>query len=263
MGKTEGRLPAIVLAGAPADTEMAEKYSVKNRAELPIAGKTMIQHVIDALSASAHVGDIRIIGNTECVGDVTLVEPRGTLIDNLIAGTEACSDADRILVCTSDIPAVTAEVIDDFVGRCTDPDVDFFYPVVTREDSEKRFPGVKRTYAKTGDGTFTGGNIMLFSRRFMLENGDTIRQVIQQRKSVAKLASLLGCGTLMRVIIAQTICPCAIGLRDLERVAGKVVNGRLKAVITPCAEIAADVDRLEHVADMERCMVRPTEGETP
>lgn len=254
MDSTDGRVPAIVLAGAPAEPEMAEKYGISNRAELTIAGKTMIQQVIDALSGSAHVGDICIIGNIVCVGDVRHIEPRGTLIDNLIAGTEACSDADRILVCTSDIPAVTSEVIDDFIGRCTEPDVDFFYPVVTREDSERRFPGVKRTYAKTSDGTFTGGNIMLFSRRFMLENGDTIRQVIQQRKSVTKLASLLGYGTLIRAIIAQTICPCAIGLRDLERVAGKVVHGRVKAVITPHAEIAADVDRLEHVSDMERCM---------
>ncbi len=248
------KLPAIVLAGAPADPEMEARYSIKNRAELPIAGKTMLQHIVDALSASSHIGDIHVIGNTDCVGDVRRVEPRGTLIDNLIAGTEACSDADRILVCTSDIPAVSAEVIDDFISRCREPDVDFFYPVVTREDSERRFPGVKRTYAKTGDGTFTGGNIMLFRRRFMLENGDTIRQVIQQRKSVTKLASLLGYGTLIRVVVAQTICPCAIGLCDLERVAGRVVHGRVKAVRTPHAEIAADVDRLEHVADMERCL---------
>lgn len=244
---------------------MAEKHGIGNRAELPIAGKTMIQHVVDALSASQHVGDIHIIGNIDCAGDVRRVEPRGTLIDNLVAGTEACSDAERILVSTSDIPAISAEIIDDFVSRCTDPDVDFFYPVVTREDSEQRFPGVKRTYARTGQGTFTGGNIMLFKRRFMLENGGTIRQVIALRKSVTKLASLLGYGTLIRAVAAQTIWPGAIGLRDLERVAGRIVHGRVKAVVTPHAEIAADVDRLEHVADMERCMGRSLrdEGETP
>ena len=254
MSSTDTRLPAIVLAGAPADPEMEARYAIKNRAELPIAGKTMIQHVVDALSASLHVTDIRIIGNIDCTGDVKHVEPRETLIDNLIAGAEACSDADRILVSTSDIPAVTREAIDDFIGRCTDPDVDFFYPVVTREDSERRFPGVKRTYARMAEGTFTGGNIMLFRRRFMLENGDTIREVLRQRKSITKLARLLGIGVMIRAVVAQTIWPGAMHLADLERVAGRILNARIKAVPTPYAEIAADVDRLEHAADIERCM---------
>ena len=254
MSSPEGRLPAIVLAGAAAEPDMAREYGIANRAELPIAGKTMIQRIVDALTASQQVGEIRVIGNISCVGDVEHVEPRGTLIDNLVAGTEACPDAERILVSTSDIPAVSAEIIDDFIGRCADPDVDFFYPVVTREDSERRFPGVKRTYAKTGDGTFTGGNIMLFKRRFMLENGDTIRQVIAMRKSVTKLAGLLGYGTLLRAVLAQAVWPGAIRLRDLERVAGRIVHGRVKAIVTPYAEIAADVDRLEHVPDMERCV---------
>lgn len=254
MNSTDTRLPAIVLAGAPADPEMAAQHAIVNRAELPIAGKTMIQHIVDALGASPQVRDIYVIGNIDCMGDVKHVEPSDTLIDNLIAGTEACSDADRILVCTSDIPAVTAGVIDDFIGRCTEPDVDFFYPVVTREDSERRFPGVKRTYARMAEGTFTGGNIMLFRRRFMLENGDTIREVIRQRKSVTKLAGLLGIGVLIRVLVAQTIWPGAIRLCDLERVAGRIMKGRVKAVPTPCAEIAADVDRMDHIADMERCI---------
>lgn len=248
------KLPAIVLAGAPAEPEMAAKYAIVNRAELPIGGKTMIRHVVDALVASPQIGDIYVVGNIDCAGDVQRVEPRDTLIDNLIAGAEACSDVDRILVCTSDIPAVTAEAIGDFIGRCTETDVDLFYPVVTREVSERRFPGVKRTYARMAEGTFTGGNIMLFRRRFMLDNGDTIRDVIRQRKSVTKLAGLLGYGVLIRVLVAQAIWPGAIGLSDLERVAGRIMGGRVEAVPTPCAEIAADVDRMDHIADMERCM---------
>jgi molybdopterin-guanine dinucleotide biosynthesis protein A len=253
LNSIETRLPAIVLAGAPAEPEMAEMYGIRNRAELPIAGKTMIRHILDALSASSHVGDIHVVGDIECDG-VKHIDSRETLIDNLILGAEACPDADRVLVCTSDIPAVTAEVIDDFIGRCTEPDIDFFYPVVTREDSERRFPGVKRTYARMAEGTFTGGNVMLFRRQFLLENGDTIREAIRQRKSVTKLAGLLGYGTLVRVIVAQTVWSGAIRLRDLERVAGRILNARIKAVPTPYAEIAADVDRMDHIADMERCM---------
>lgn len=249
-----GILPAVVLAGAPAEPDMAEMHRIANRAELPIAGRTMIRRIVDALTASQNVGQIVVIGDGKCAGDLKRIESRGSLIDNLIGGAEACPGADRILVCTSDIPAVTADTIDDFVGRCTDPDADLFYPIVTREDSERRFPGVKRTYAKLAEGTFTGGNIMLFSRRFILRNGETIRSVTQNRKSVAGLARLLGVGVLLRVIIAQAVWPGAITIGDLEKVAGRILGARIRAVITPMAEIAADVDNLEQAADIERCM---------
>jgi len=249
-----GSLPAIVLAGAPAEPDMAEMHGIVNRADLPIAGRTMIQRIVDALIASANVGEIVVIGDAACSGDLKRIESRGSLIDNLIAGAETCAEAARMLVCTSDIPAATAETIDDFVGRCADYDADFFYPIVTKEDSERRFPGVKRTYAKMAEGTFTGGNIMLFSRRFILENGDTIRSVAQNRKSILGLARLLGIGVLLRVVLAQAVWPGAITLADLEKVAGRILGAQIKAVTTPMAEIAADVDNLEQAADIERCM---------
>ena len=240
---------------------MEARYSVKDRAAVPIAGKTMLQHVVDALRGSSHVGEIYIIGNTQCAGDPKVVEPRGDFTENLVAGVEACSEAERILVATSDIPMVTAEAIDDFIRRCEAVDADFYYPIVAREASERRFPGMHRTYVRIAEGVFTGGNVVLLSRRFVLENAKIIQAVMDARKSPVRLAKVMGVGVLVRAIVAQLIWPGALGLKHLEEVAARILNARVKVVQTPYPEIAADVDRPEQIDTIERYY--SMEGDSP
>ena len=247
-------LPAVVLAGAPAEPEMAAKYAITNRAEIPFAGKTMLRHVVDALNASSYVGEIGVVGNTVCEGVIRVIPPAGTIMDNLIAGTEAYSSAGHVLIVTSDIPLVTPEAIDDFIERCGDLSADFYYPVVSKVDSEAKFPGMPRTYAKLAEGTFTGGNIMVVRAQFIAENGGLIREILNARKSVSKLARLIGFGTLVRALIAQTMWPGALNICALENTVGRILNGKVKAVQTPYAEISADVDKLEHIEAIEKML---------
>lgn len=259
---TDIRLPALVLAGAPADAEMAGKYAVKNRAEVPIAGKPMIQHVLDALKASSHVMNTCVIGDISCSGAGRIIPTAGKMMDNLLAGMRACGDEGTkglVLVVTSDIPLITSEAIDYFIAACAREDADFYYPVISKESSEARFPGVKRTYAKLAEGTFTGGNIMAMGSRFVIENEDVLRGAMAARKSVPRLAGLIGVGTLIRAIIAQTVYPKALSIRDLEAAAGRVLHARLKAIQVPYPEIGADVDTIEQLESMERLI--STEGE--
>jgi molybdopterin-guanine dinucleotide biosynthesis protein A len=253
------KFPAVILAGGAADPDMAEKYSVENRAAVPIAGKMMIQYIADALSASRYVTDVHVVGNIKCEGASVIVPPTGSLIENLIAGVKSCSgdSPDRlVLVATSDIPLITSAAVDDLIERCNEPGTDFFYPVITKEANEKRFPGMKRTYARLAEGTFTGGNIMVMRSGFVMQNADLIRNIFDARKSVIKLAGLIGFPTLMRAVIAQTVWPGAAGLPVLEKTVGRMLNARIKAVQTPYPEIGADVDKMEHIAFAEAALRR-------
>jgi len=249
------RIPAVVLAGAPADAEMAEKYSIRNRADLPLAGKKMIQHVMDALAASPHVGDVCVVGDIQCEGASWIVPPAGDLVENLIAGVKALGEeAERALVVTSDIPMLTSEAVEDFIARCAETDADFSYAIISKEAAEKRFPGMKRTYAKLAEGTFTGGNIFLVSRECILENAARISELMAARKSVLRLARIIGFGFLVRALVAQVFWSGAMNLRSAEKTVGRVFKMKVKAVQTPYAEIGADVDKLEHVEFAENAL---------
>ena len=245
-----------MLAGGKANPEIAAKYGVSNQAAVPIRGKMMAQYVVDALRGSSHVTDIMLVGNIECEGVTQTIPPGSSLIENLIAGVKACSDStDRlVLVSTADIPLVTKDAIDDLILRCDDPEIDFYYPIISREVSEKRFPGMKRTYAKMAEGTFTGGNIVGMKSEFVTRNADLILDVFAARKSVLRLAGLIGFGTMIRAVIAQTIWPGALTLPLLERTAGRILNARVKAVQIPHAEIGADVDNAEHLEFVEKAL---------
>ena len=247
-------MPAVVLAGAPAEPELKDKYSVAYRAELPIAGKMMAQHVIDALKASSCVGNIHVVGDIKCDGADGFIPPAGTLIENLIAGMKACGSDGCGLIVTSDIPLVTPEAIDDFIERCGDLSADFYYSIIPKEACEKRFPGVRRTYVRLAEGTFTGGNIMVMSSRLVTENANLIREVVAARKSPMKLSRLIGLGTLLRMVIAQTVWAKAVNIATLEKTAGRILKADIKAVKTPYAEIGADVDDAEQFEAMEKLL---------
>jgi hypothetical protein len=247
-----GKLTAVVLAGAPAGPELKSKYSVAYMAEIPIGKKTMLQHVLDALRGASYVGDICVVGDIHCEGAKRLIPPSGSLLENLIAGVKGCGSSGRVLVATSDIPLLTSEAVDDFIERCGGLDVDFCYPIIPKEISERRYPGVRRTYVRMAEGTFTGGNIFILNAGFIMENADLIREVIAARKSVTRLAGLIGLRVLLRAMIAQVLWARALDLELLERTAGRILSAKVKAVQTLYPEIGADVDDIEQLEAVEK-----------
>ncbi len=245
LADTYATLPAVILAGAPAEADLAGKYSVKWRASVPIAGKMMVQYVTDALAASSRVKSVSLVGEIACEGIDKTIRPESTIMDNLMAGVKAHTG--HVLVVTSDIPFITPAAIDNFIDECGDLSADFYYPIIPREANEKRFPGMRRTYAKLAEGTFTGGNIMVVNADFLRDNIDTIREVLNARKNVLKLAGIIGMGVLLRAVIAQVLWSKAINIPMLEKAVGRILNGKIKAVPTSYAEIGADVDEIEQI----------------
>lgn len=252
----ENRIPAVVLAGAPADPEVTARYAVTYRAEIPISGKTMAQRVVDALIASSGISSVCVVGNMDCEGTAMTVPPAGSFMENLLLGTKSCDPGaeGRLLLATADIPMLTPEAVDDFVDRCDGIIADFCYSIVSKQDMEARFPGMRRTYARLAEGTFTGGNIVVMNRGFVLRNEALIREAYGARKNKLRLARMIGIPTLVRVLLAQKVWPQAINLHALERKVGGILNANVKAVQTPYAEIGADIDDLSEVPFAESAL---------
>ena len=241
------KVDAVILAGAPAGPEMAPEGGLNSRAMVRVGEKTMLQWVVDALTASASVGRIVAVGEVTADGLDRVIEPADDLVTNITLGLDELGADDTVLIVCSDIPLLTAKAVDDFVGRAGPLNVDMAYPILPKSHCEKRYPDLKRTYLKTADGVFTGGNIFLLRPGFVSDNYQTIANVYAARKRVFKLARMIGMGVLLRVIVAQ-VMPCAVTVAALERAASRMLGAKVAAVVSAYPEIGEDVDK---PADLE------------
>ena len=240
------QLECVFLAGAPADDNVMQRYGVQWRGDVPLGGRAMSTWVIDALRGSEKVGRIITIGAEHTGGDIVF-PPEKTFLENMMAGVKACS-GDLLMVCSSDIPLIKPEAIDDFVRQGVEKDADFAYPIISKDLCDRDYPQFKRTCLRLKEGVFTGGNAVLIRRDFALGIEPRLEELYQARKTPLKLAGMIGFGSLIRVILAQKVWSKAIDIASIEDAAGRVVGGKLRAVISQYPELGEDVDKLEDFA---------------
>ena len=241
------RIDALILAGAPAGAELSPDDANVSRAMLPIGDKTMLQWVVDALRGAPSIGRIVAVGRVEADGLDEVIEPEESLIGNIRLGVSAIGPCEAVLVVCADVPMLTWQAVEDLLIRARELDADMAYPIIRKSDCEARHPELRRTYVKTADGVFTGGNIMLLRPDFVMRNWRTIQNAYKARKHVAKLARIIGLGTLLRVIAGQA-CPRLLRLAALEKAASRALGGKLRAVISAYPEIGEDVDKPSDLA---------------
>jgi hypothetical protein len=143
-------------------------------------------------------------------------------------------------VVTADIPMVTSGMLSEVLLSA--PDAGLVYPVVRKADCERLYPGVRRTYARLKDGTFTGGNLFLIDAALVGEFLPRLRDVLDARKQPFKLAALIGPLILLRLLTGQ------LSIEKLQERVGDLLGVRAQALITAHAAIGTDVDK---EADLE------------
>ena len=190
MNPPETRWSAVVLGGGDPGDAFAAAHGVKVKPLIPIHGVPMAAYVLQALRQSGRVQRIAYVGPTtpeiEPLIDLRVTD-HGTLLSNLENGVEALSQAglhpgERVLVVTADIPMLTAEQLKDVLDAAP-AEAGLVYPVVRRQDCERAYPGVKRTYARVKDGTFTGGNLFILDPALVSKFLPRLREVLHRARS--------------------------------------------------------------------------------
>lgn len=247
------KVNAVILAGAPADAGMNPGGEPISRAMIDIGGKTMLQWMVDALRKSASLGKIVAVGNVQAGGLDAVIQPGESLMDNMKKGIDTLESDEPVLILSSDIPLITAESVEDFLNRAMALDVDLAYPIIPKTYCEKRYPELKRTYLKTANGVFTGGNIMLVRPEFVENNWETIASTYAARKHVLKLARIVGVDVLLRVLLAQ-LMPSVLKISMLERAVSRMLDAEVRAVVSAYPEIGEDVDKPSDLEVVRRIM---------
>ena len=185
-----------------------------NKALLDVAGKPMIQLVLDALVDSTKVENIIVFGLTEkagltCKKPVYYISNQGKMLDNFRAGTQKSLDLNKknkhVLFVSADIPSINGEMVDWIVNTAMQTDKDVYYNVIRRETMEKRFPDSRRTYTKLKDMEITGGDMNVARARMVVAEDDSglWEKITNARKSPARQAALIGFDTLFLLLFRQ------------------------------------------------------------
>jgi spore coat polysaccharide biosynthesis protein SpsF (cytidylyltransferase family) len=220
------------------------------KALVDVAGKPMLQWVLDALGGSRHVERIVIVGLDEeaglaCVKPMTILPNQGGLLANIEAGVRGVlaqnPTADRILAVSSDIPAITAACIDWAAERSLETDHDLYYAVIERAVMERRFPGARRTFVRLKDAEVCGSDMNVM-RASLIENRALWERLIEARKSPAKQAALVGYDVLLLLLLRR------LSLQAAERRISRGLRLRGRVVRSPYAEMGMDADKPHQLA---------------
>jgi GTP:adenosylcobinamide-phosphate guanylyltransferase len=242
---------AVVLAGG--DGAVIDP-GCRFKGLVPIAGRPMVEWVVDALRAAETVEEIAVVVPTaEDLGpwadkpDKIVVSPRG-FMDNVLEGVGAFRQDRPVLVATGDLPTMTGEEIDDFVRDSLATGADFTYPLIPRKDVEEAYPGSERTYFKLASGWFTGGNIGLMNPAVAMKNREMGQRLFELRKSAVSMVRILGVGFAVKFLLGR------LRASEVEDKMEELIGGTGAAVVTRHAAIGMDVDKPADVALVERAL---------
>jgi GTP:adenosylcobinamide-phosphate guanylyltransferase len=248
----------IVAGGIPQPHEPLYQYSNgQAKALIDIAGKPMVQWVLDALGDAKTIDRVVVVGLTDKMGlkcgkPVDFLSNEGRLLENLKAGTARICElnprAEYVLFVSSDIPAITGPMVDWVVETCGETKDDLYYNVVRREAMEERFPTSKRTYTRLKDLELCGGDLNVARTRIVNENSEFWGKILDARKNPAAQASLIGLDIIFKFLFRSLTIDDVI-----QRVADKLgLKGR--AILCPYPEIAMDVDKPHQLEIMRAFM---------
>jgi NDP-sugar pyrophosphorylase family protein len=254
-------MDAILTAGSiPLPEDSLYPYTAgRSKALVDIAGKPMIQWVLDALAEAKKVDNIILIGLTpksgvHCSKPIHYLQNEGHMLANMVAGVDKAVElnpqTERVLIVSSDIPGLTGEMVDWLVAQIEETPADVYYGVVPREVMEKRYPDSRRTWTHLKGMDVCGADINAAHVRMTTEHLDMWETLIGSRKSPLKQAAAIGYDTLFQLLFRQ------LTLEDAVTRVCKRIGIEGKAIVWPWAEAGMDVDKPHQLEVMREDLAR-------
>ncbi|MEW6239761.1 MAG: NTP transferase domain-containing protein [Chloroflexota bacterium] len=254
-------MDAIVIAGGIPSPEDPLYTFVKGDAKalVDVAGKPMVQWVLDALNEAKQVDEIILIGLSVKSGLVSAkpihyVPNQGRMLANIVTGVNKALELNKkteyVLVVSSDIPALTGEMVDWLASTCMETKDDLYYGVCPREVMEARFPDSKRTYTRLKDIELCGADIHVTHVRMATEHLDLWEQLIGNRKSPFRQASIVGLDTFWKILTRSAT------LDELAEHVSERLGIKGRVIIWNRAEPCMDVDKPHQLEILRKDLAR-------
>lgn len=252
----------ITAGGLPSpDDPLYELSGGGPKALIDIHGRPMIAYVLDALAGSQHVETMLVVGLPGAL-DLTFARPvyflpdHGSLIGNVMAGVDWIREndptAEHLIVASADIPSLTTDIVDATIAACQPFNHALYYPLVTQEVMERRYPSSSRTFVRLRDQLIAGGDLVIGHVNLTETNVEFWTALTDARKHAWKLARTVGFGTLLKFLFRR------LSIADIEALGPRLLDKPIKVLLIPHAELAMDADKPAQVELLRRDIARQT-----
>lgn len=254
-------MDAIITAGGiPQPGDPLYIYSNgDSKALIDVAGKPMVQWILDALGDAKSVDNVIIIGlsaksGLTCKKPLHYVSNQGRMLANIVTGVNKALELNKkneyVLLVSSDIPAIKSDMVDWLVKTCMETRDDIYYGVCPRDVMEARYPTSNRTYTKLKDMQICGSDINVIHVNQVTEHLDTWEALIGNRKSPLRSAGVIGLDTLFQLLTRQ------LSLQGMVQRASERIGVKGRAIIWDRAEPCMDVDKPHQLELMREDMAQ-------
>lgn len=237
-------MDAIVLAASPNNGALQTCHAASMEALIPIGERPMVDYVVRALLQTRGIERLIVVGPTDLnqlydnAPEVIVVEGGVDPLSSLQRGLSSLpSPSPMLLIATGDLPLITPKVVENFLCSCAGQSGDVYYPIVRREDNEKKYPGVRRTYVHLREGEFTGGNLFLVNSRIVVPAIERARDFVRLRKDPIALSRLLGWRFAIRFLLRR------LSLEEAQRRVSDILGICGVGIISSDPEVGVDVDK--------------------
>lgn len=248
MSGTDMNIQAVLLAGArTGSSPLVRGTPYSNKVLLPVAGKPMLQWVLEAVSASRHRLEVFISAQSP---DEIQLEPElpyswipagHSPVDSFLGALDALAGADRVLVVSGDHPLLTCQMVDYFVEEALRHPAALTAAVVDKDCVRAHYPHSRRTFFSVKGGAFSGGNLFLVDLKAFDANRTALEHVDRNRKrpwmNLGQNLGQLGVKTVLDVILRR------IDIHELVGRLSDLIGCEAGVVEMPFAECCMDVDK--------------------
>ena len=182
------------------------------KALLDVAGRPMVQWVLDAINGARSIERIVLVGIPDSAGlasrkPLTCLADEGDMLANIQSGAREIARVDpgavHALVCSSDIPALRPEMVDWLAEQVLAEDADIYYNIIFRQAMEARYPGSRRTYLHIREGEVCGGDMNALRLSVALGAHPIWKRIIDLRKQPLRQAAMVGYDTLFLLLVRR------------------------------------------------------------
>ena len=206
-----GPRAALVLAGARgADDPLLAGTGLPTKALLPVAGRPMIDRVLDALVASGLSGERVWVSGLPPDASPPDVLPEGTRAAPAADGPAAALAAALrdgvplpLLVTTADHALLDEAILASFLVGARASGAALCVGLAERRVIEARFPQTQRTYLRLADARLSGCNLFYLASPDALRAVEAWRRLEGYRKTPWRIAAALGPSVLLSYASAR------------------------------------------------------------
>jgi CTP:molybdopterin cytidylyltransferase MocA len=258
---------ALIMAGKRSGVldPLAADAGVSQKCVVPVGGKPMIEHVVDAVARCAPVGEIRVVAHdTEDIAVIPLVarlmdqgrlsfRPGAfNLVDSVFSGAEEAEFP--LLITTADNCLVTAEGYAEFIDKARDAKADAAAALARKEDVIAADPVGQKRFYEFSDGGYSNCNMYWIGSPEALSAAEIMRSGGQFMKFPRRIAQAFGVMNLVRF---------KLGWGTKEKLFAQVSRRfgfKLCPIVLSNGEYAIDVDERRSFGVTEKLLARRAEG---